>query len=63
MTTIHHYVGQYRIPGSSSRYCLEHGRPQIKYHRIVTWQLNMLSEMSGDSYLLSMSRLFSSDFR
>ena len=61
LTTLRHYVSQYRIPGSSSRYCLEHGRPQIKYHQIVTSQLVFLYQMSGDSYFLSMSRQFSRD--
>lgn len=62
LTTMRHYVGQYRIPGSYSKYCLRHGKPQIKYHRIVTEQLVHLYRMSGDSYFLSMSRLFKADY-
>jgi hypothetical protein len=54
-------VARYRIPGSFSRYCLEHGRPQLRYHRIVTWQLVFLSQMSADPYFLAMSRTFRSD--
>lgn len=62
LTTMRHYVGQYRIPGSYSKYCLRHGRPQAKYHTIVTWQLVFLYKISGDSYFSSMSRLFTNDY-
>jgi hypothetical protein len=62
LTTMRHYIAAYRRPGSYSKYCLRHGRPQAKYHKIVTWQLEYLSEMSGDAYFLSMSRLFASDY-
>ena len=62
MTTMRHYISQYRIPGSFSKYCLRHGRPQAKYHAIVTWQLVFMSKMSGDPYFLSMSKAFSRDF-
>ena len=54
---------QYRIPGSYSKYCLSHGDPQVKYHRIVTGQLVHLARMSGDDYFLSMSKLFAEDYR
>jgi len=61
LTTMRHYVEQYRIPGSFSRYCLSHGDPQPKYHRIVTGQLAYLYRMSGDEWFLTMSRLFAED--
>jgi hypothetical protein len=63
LTTMRHYLEQYRIPGSYSRYCLSHGDPQPKYHRIVTGQLVHLARMSGDDYFLSMSKLFAEDYR
>ena len=62
LTTMRHYIGSYRRPGSYSKYCLRHGKPQAKYHKIVTDQLVWLYRMSGDSYFLSMSRLFYSDY-
>jgi hypothetical protein len=62
LTTMRHYIAAYRRPGSYSKYCLRHGKPQAKYHKIVTWQLVYLYKMSGDSYFLSMSRLFASDY-
>jgi hypothetical protein len=62
LTTMRHYIGAFRRPGSYSKYCLRHGKPQAKYHKIVTWQLVFLYKMSGDSYFLSMSRLFYGDY-
>ena len=63
LTTMRHYIDQYRIPGSYSKYCLSHGKPQAKYHRIVTGQLVYLARMSGDAYFLTMSQLFAEDYR
>jgi hypothetical protein len=62
MTTMRHYIAAYRRPGSYSKYCLRHGKPQAKYHKIVTWQLVYMYKMSGDAYFLSMSRLFAADY-
>ena len=62
LTTMRHYVAQYRIPGSYSKYCLRHGHPAVKYHRIVTAQLVYLYRMSGDEYFLSMSKTFARDY-
>jgi hypothetical protein len=62
LTTMRHYLNAFRRPGTYSKYCLRHGKPQAKYHKIVTWQLVFLYKMSGDSYFLSMSRLFYSDY-
>jgi hypothetical protein len=62
LTTMRHYVSAYRRPGTYSKYCLRHGKPQWKYHKIVTWQLEFLYKMSGDPYFHSMSRLFYSDY-
>jgi hypothetical protein len=56
------FVGDFRVPGSYSKYCLRHGKPQAKYHIIVTWQLKFLYRMSGDSYFLSMSKLYYTDY-
>jgi hypothetical protein len=61
LTTLRHNVASYRVPGSFSRYCLEHGHPLIGYHRIVTWQLVFMAQISGDQYFLAMSRLFRRD--
>lgn len=62
LTTMRHYISQFRRPGTYSKYCLRHGKPQPKYHKIVTWQLVFLSKMSGDAYFNSMANLFRSDY-
>ncbi|MEO5940300.1 MAG: D-glucuronyl C5-epimerase family protein [Candidatus Limnocylindrales bacterium] len=62
LTTMRHYISQFRRPGTYSNYCLRHGRPQPKYHKIVTWQLVFLYRMSGDTYFNSMANLFRSDY-
>ena len=62
LTTMRHYIAAYRRPGSYSKYCLRHGKPQAKYHKIVTGQLLYLYRMSGDTYFLSMQRLFYADY-
>ena len=62
LTTMRHYISAYRRPGTYSKYCLRHGQPQPKYHKIVTGQLVFLYKMSGDPYFLSMSKLFTSDY-
>jgi hypothetical protein len=62
LTTMRHFAGRYRIPGSFSRYCLRHGKPQPKYHVIVTWQLEFLARISGDPWFHSMAALFRKDY-
>ena len=61
LTTMRHHVADFRVPGGVSRYCLRHGRPQVKYHRVLIWQLRFLSAMSGDPYFASMSRKLAAD--
>ncbi len=62
ITTMRQYIGQFRRPGTYSKYCLRHGKPQAKYHKIVTWQLAFLAKMSGDPYFQTMSRTFFNDY-
>jgi D-glucuronyl C5-epimerase C-terminus len=62
LTTMRHYIAQYRIPGSYSKYCLRHGKPQAKYHKIVTWQLGFLYRISGDSWFRTMQAAFIRDY-
>jgi hypothetical protein len=62
LTTMRHYIAQYRRPGTYSKYCLSHGRPQAKYHEIVTWQLMFLYRISGDTGFRTMSTLFGSEY-
>jgi hypothetical protein len=62
LTTMRHFIAAYRNPGTYSDYCLRHGKPQIKYHEIVTWQLEFLARMSGDSYFHTMSLAFKADY-
>lgn len=61
LTTMRHHVADFRVPGGVSKYCLRHGRPQVKYHHVLMWQLRFLSAMSGDPYFASMSRKLAAD--
>ena len=62
MTTMRRHISEYRRPGTYSKYCLRHGKPQAKYHKIVTWQLEFMYKMSGDPYFLRMSKSFYDDY-
>ena len=62
LTTMRHFIADYRIPGSYSKYCLRHGKPQAKYHKIVTWQLGFLYRISGDRWFRTMQQAFARDY-
>ena len=62
LTTLRAYILRYRNAGSPSDYCLKHGRPQAKYHDVVTKQLRQMALISGDSYFTWVANLFARDF-
>ena len=61
LTTMRHYAASFRNPRSVSDYCLKHGRPQLKYHRIHIWQFAYLGRISGDRYFAQISALLTAD--
>ena len=61
MTTLKAFVMKYRNPGGPIDYCLKHGKPQIKYHHIVIWQLRFLSVITGDRYFATVANVFARD--
>lgn len=62
LTTLRAYILRYRNPGSPADYCLKHGRPQAKYHDVVTKQLRQMALISGDSYFTWVANLFTRDY-
>ncbi len=63
LTTLDHYLPQFRTKGGISRYCLLHGVQSEKYHRIHVAQLRQLTTMTGDGRFATMAALFESDHR
>jgi hypothetical protein len=62
LTTLRAYILRYRNPGGPADYCLKHGKPQGKYHDVVTKQLRQMALISGDSYFTSVANLFAQDY-
>jgi hypothetical protein len=62
LTTLRAYVLRYRNPGGPADYCLKHGKPQAKYHDVVTKQLRQMALISGDAYFTRVANLFVSDY-
>jgi D-glucuronyl C5-epimerase C-terminus len=61
MTTLKANVMRYRNPGGPIDYCLKHGKPQLKYHEVVIWQLKFASVITGDPYFAYVARVFARD--
>lgn len=62
ITTVEHYIGQYRNPGNISFYDLKNKFLNENYHPIHIDQLNMLSKITGESYFKEMADLFGNDY-
>ncbi len=62
ITTVKHYIEEYRNPGDISYYCLRHKLKYPNYHKYHTEQLSMLYKITGDSYFLKMFNLFYNDY-
>jgi hypothetical protein len=61
LTTVRHYLPEFRNPGGISHYCLLHRALSPKYHHIHIGQLRQLRIMTGDAYFATMAALFASD--
>jgi hypothetical protein len=61
LTTLRHHLMAARKPGGPMDYCLKHGRPQLKYHRVVVAQLKLLVRMTGDPFFAEAVRIFERD--
>jgi hypothetical protein len=61
LTTVIHYLPQFRQPGDISRYCLAHGVQSQKYHDIHVAQLTMLARMTESPLLARYAALFDAD--
>jgi hypothetical protein len=61
LTTVLHYLPQFRNPGGLSNYCLRHLVVSAKYHGIHVAQLKALARMTGSPVLARYARLFARD--
>jgi len=61
LTTVRHYLPEFRNPGGISHYCLLHLVLSPKYHHIHIGQLRQLRTMTGDAFFATMADLFASD--
>ena len=62
MTTIKHYLNDFRVPGDISYYCLKFRNQEPKYHRMHISQLLQLHRLTGDEFFEEMSQLFYEDY-
>jgi hypothetical protein len=61
MTTVRHYLSQFRNPGGISFYCLSHHVTSQGYHNIHVAQLKMLAKMTNAWDFVRYARLFDAD--
>lgn len=62
LTTLKHYLPEFRQASGVSFYCLKHKVQNESYHRTHIEQLNMLYKMTGDEFFKTMADNFSTDF-
>ena len=62
LTTLKHYLPDFRNPGGMSFYDLKHKRPNQEYHFKHIEQLKMLYKMTGDKFFKEMADNFYHDF-
>lgn len=63
ITTIEHYIGEYRNPNGISYYDLKNKFTNEKYHFIHIEQLNMIFKITGEQYFKEMADLLENDYR
>lgn len=63
ITTVEHYIEEYRNPGGISFYDLNDKPMNPFYHGVHINQLNLLSKITGESYFKEMADLFESDYQ
>ena len=62
ITTIKHYVDEYRVEGEISYYCRDHHVQSDRYHMIHINQLQNLTRISGDPFFKEEATKFKDDF-
>ncbi len=62
LTTVKHYLPNFRVPGYLSKYCLRHESEYKDYHMVHTSQMNELYTMTEDVAFAQMVDLLRSDF-
>lgn len=62
LTTLKHYLPQFRVEGGISYYCLKHKKQDAGYHKKHIKQLNMLFSMTGDKFFKEMADNFYNDY-
>ncbi len=62
ITTIKHYISEYRNPGDISYYCLKHKEKIPRYHRLHIEQLLQLYKITDDEYFRTMADNFYNDY-
>lgn len=62
ITTVKHYLEEFRVPGEVSWYALNHGyRGNAFYHAMHILQLRKLHQITGETYFKKMARKFDAD--
>ena len=62
ITTIEHYIQDFRVEGNISYYCLKHKVQNAVYHKIHTLQLEVLYNYTHNDFFLDMSNEFLDDY-
>ncbi|MCA0987094.1 D-glucuronyl C5-epimerase family protein [Guptibacillus algicola] len=62
LTTVKHYLPEFRVEGEISYYCRDHHVQSDRYHMIHISQLEKLSKISGDSFFKEEASKFKEDF-
>ncbi len=62
ITTVKHYLPEYRVEGEISYYCRDHHVQSDRYHMIHIGQLNNLSRITGDPFFKNEGSKFKDDF-
>lgn len=63
ITTVEHYIEEYRNPGGVSFYALKDKPTNPFYHGVHINQLNLLNKITGEAYFKEMADLFESDYK
>lgn len=62
ITTIKHYISDFRNPGEMSFYGLKYKRQKEHYHYVHIYELNMLHKITGDYYFKAMADSLKIDY-
>jgi len=62
ITTVEHYISDFRNPGHLSFYGLKYKRQKEHYHYVHIYELNMLHKITGDHYFKAMADSLKMDY-